>query len=124
MSKQTYRVCFCFRRRFRLAAAEAPEEIKNLFDQYSENGIVTVDHLRRFLIEVQKEDKATTEDAQAILDGLSHLGIFHRKGLNLEGFFKYLFSDSNPPLWPHGVTMLSFSLSLSLSFSQCVFRFL
>ncbi|XP_062155489.1 phosphoinositide phospholipase C 2-like [Alnus glutinosa] len=103
MSKQTYRVCFCFRRRFRLAATEAPEEIKKLFDQYSENGIVTVDHLRRFLIEVQKEDKATTEDAQAILDGLGHLGIFHRKGLNLEGFFKYLFSDSNPPLSPHGV---------------------
>lgn len=75
-------------------------EIKTLFERYSENGIVTVDHFRRFLIEVQKEDKATTEDAQAILDSLSHLGIFHRKGLNLEGFFKYLFSDSNPPLLP------------------------
>jgi hypothetical protein len=115
MSKQTYRVCFCFRRRFRLAAAEAPAEIKTLFEKYSENGIVSVDHFRRFLIEVQKEDKATAEDAQAILDSLSHLGIFHRKGLNLEGFFKYLFSDSNPPLLPQKVTMLSLSLSLSLS---------
>lgn len=74
-----------------------------MFDKYSENGIVTVDHLRRFLIEVQKEDKATTEDAQAILDSLSHLGRFHRKGLNLEAFFKYLFSDSNPPLSLRGV---------------------
>uniref|UniRef100_A0A2P2LQJ4 Phosphoinositide phospholipase C n=2 Tax=Rhizophora mucronata TaxID=61149 RepID=A0A2P2LQJ4_RHIMU len=103
MSKQTYKVCFCFRRRFRLAAAEAPEEIKTLFGQYSENGIMTVDHLQRFLIEIQKQEKATLQDAQAILDSLhefKHLNIFHRKGLNLEAFFKYLFGDTNPPLDP------------------------
>uniref|UniRef100_A0A5B6ZTM9 Phosphoinositide phospholipase C n=1 Tax=Davidia involucrata TaxID=16924 RepID=A0A5B6ZTM9_DAVIN len=101
MSKQTYRVCFCFRRRFKLAAAEAPKEIKTLFEQYSENGIMAVDHLHRFLIEVQKEDKATKEDAQAIMDklhDLKHLNVFHRRGLNLEAFFKYLFGDINPPL--------------------------
>ncbi|XP_057979685.1 phosphoinositide phospholipase C 2-like [Malania oleifera] len=95
MSKQTYRVCFCFRRRFRLAAAEAPEEVKAIFSQYSEGGIMTVDHLHRFLVEVQQEDKATREDAQAVMNNLH---VFHRKGLNLEGFFKYLFSDINPPL--------------------------
>ncbi|KAF2319084.1 hypothetical protein GH714_013174 [Hevea brasiliensis] len=98
MSKQTYKVCFCFRRRFKLAVAEAPEEIKALFDQYSENGLMTVDHLRRFLLEVQKQDKATIEEAQAIFDHLhelKHLNIFHRKGLNLEAFFKYLFGDAN-----------------------------
>ncbi|KAK6933011.1 Phospholipase C, phosphatidylinositol-specific, Y domain, partial [Dillenia turbinata] len=106
MSKQTFRVCFCFRRRFKLAVAEAPEEIKILFNKYSENGIMTVDHLKRFLIEVQGEDKATIEDAQAIFDGLhefKHLNVFHRKGLNLEAFFKYLFADVNPPLSPRGV---------------------
>ncbi|GMY08217.1 phosphoinositide phospholipase C 2-like [Fagus crenata] len=94
MSKQTYRVCFCFQRRFRLAVTEAPDEIKDLFNQYSENGIMTVDRLRRFLIEVQKEEKATDEDAQAIIDQHRHI---HRKGLHLEAFFKYLLSDSNPP---------------------------
>lgn len=72
-----------------------------LFEQYSESGTMSVDHLRRFLIEVQKEEKTTLEDAQAVLDGLGH---FHRKGLGLEGFFKYyLFSDSNSPLAPLGV---------------------
>ncbi|XVE99760.1 hypothetical protein REPUB_Repub03eG0228800 [Reevesia pubescens] len=100
MSKQTYRVCFCFRRRFRLAVSEAPDEIKKLFDQYSENGIMSVDGLQRFLIDVQKEDKATREDAQKIIDSVKH---FHRKGLNLEGFFKYLFGDINPPLASLGV---------------------
>ncbi|KAK9189521.1 hypothetical protein WN943_018119 [Citrus x changshan-huyou] len=103
MSKQTYRVCFCFRRRFHVAASEAPDAVKSMFDQYSENGTMTVDHLHRFLIEVQKEDKASKEDAQAIIDSLrelKHPNIFHRRGLNLEAFFKYLFGDINPPLSP------------------------
>ncbi|XP_044509248.1 phosphoinositide phospholipase C 2-like [Mangifera indica] len=103
MSKQTYRVCFCCRRRFHVSVSEAPEEIKSLFDQYSESGIMTVDHLRRFLIEVQQEANVTREDAQAIFDGLrefKHLTIHHRRGLNLEAFFKYLFGDANPPLSP------------------------
>jgi phosphatidylinositol phospholipase C delta len=78
--------------------AEAPEEIRALFNQYSDNGIMTDNHLHRFLIEVQKQEKATLEEAQAIIESLKHLAIFHRKGLNLEAFFKYLFGDNNPPL--------------------------
>lgn len=92
--KKTYRVCFCFHRRFRLAVTEAPAEIKDLFSQYSENGIMNADRLRNFLIEVQKQEKATESEAQGIIDQLRHI---HRKGLNLEAFFKYLFSDSNLP---------------------------
>lgn len=68
-----------------------------MFDQYSENGIMSVENFQRFLIEVQKEDKATIEDAQRIIDSVKH---FHRSGLNLEAFFKYLFGDVNPPLSP------------------------
>ncbi|GFY83757.1 phospholipase C 2 [Actinidia rufa] len=100
MSKQTYTVCFCFTRRFKLAVAEAPGEIRALFDSYSENGIMTIDQLHRFLLEVQGDDKATQEDAEAIMDSLKHLSIFHRKGFNLEAFFRYLFGDDNPPLSP------------------------
>ncbi|KAL1336822.1 phosphoinositide phospholipase C 2 isoform X1 [Arachis duranensis] len=98
MSKQTYRVCFCCRRRFKLAVSEAPPEIRNLFDRYSENGLMTASHLRSFMVEVQREETATEEEAQGIIDGLKHLSIFHRRGLNLESFFKFLFSDNNPPL--------------------------
>ncbi|EYU22355.1 hypothetical protein ABFS82_06G138600 [Erythranthe guttata] len=103
MSKQSYRVCFCFRRRFRMAAAEAPADIKAIFDEYSENGVMSVDQMRRFLVEVQKEENSTLEDAQAVMDSLhelKHLNVFHKRGLNLEGFFKYLFGDVNPPLNP------------------------
>ncbi|XP_027159957.1 phosphoinositide phospholipase C 2-like [Coffea eugenioides] len=103
MSKQTYRVCFCCRRRFRLASAEAPAEIKSIFDRYSENGTISVDNLHRFLVEVQKQENATVEDAGAIINSLhepKHLNIFHRSGLNLEQFFKYLFGDINPPIDP------------------------
>ncbi|XP_043698194.1 phosphoinositide phospholipase C 2-like isoform X2 [Telopea speciosissima] len=103
MSKQTYRICLCFRRGFRLKVAEAPPEIKSLFERYSENGIMIVDHLHRFLMEVQGEDKATKENAQAIIDTMKefmHLNIFHRKGLNLEAFFRFLFGDLNPPQSP------------------------
>ncbi|RZC26754.1 Phosphoinositide phospholipase C 2 isoform C [Glycine soja] len=102
-SKQTYSVCFCWRRRFKLALAEAPSEIKTLFEEYSENEFMTPSHLKRFLVEVQRQEKATEEDAQAIIDSFRH---FPRRGagLNLETFFKYLFSDDNPPLLPsHGV---------------------
>lgn len=103
MSKQTYRVCFCFRRRFRLAASEAPEDIKAIFDEYSEKGVMGLDELRRFLVEVQREESATVEDAQAVMDSLNelnHLNMFHRRGMNLEAFFRYLFGDINSPLNP------------------------
>ncbi|KAL6581218.1 1-phosphatidylinositol phosphodiesterase [Orobanche minor] len=103
MSKQTYSVCFCFRRRFKTAAAEAPDDIKAIFDEYSENGEMSVDQMRRFLVEVQREENTMLEDAQAVMDSLhelKHLDIFHKRGLNLELFFKYLFGDGNPPLSP------------------------
>ncbi|KAH9615829.1 hypothetical protein KSS87_004066 [Heliosperma pusillum] len=100
MSKQTYSVCFCCRRRFKLAVSEAPQEIKSLFSRYSENGVMTVNHLHNFLVNEQKEDKSTVEDAQILIDSLRHLNVFHKSGINLEGFFKFLFGDLNPPLSP------------------------
>ncbi|KAH7840734.1 hypothetical protein Vadar_020912 [Vaccinium darrowii] len=103
MSGQTYKVCCCFRRRFKLAAAEAPADIKALFDRYSNNGLMDAEHLHSFMIEVQKEEKATVNDAHGIIDGLhdlKHLNLFHRKVLHLDGFFRFLFGDANPPLSP------------------------
>ncbi|KAJ8620947.1 hypothetical protein MRB53_029476 [Persea americana] len=99
----TYRVCLCFRRKFRLGSTEPPADIKTIFERYSENGIMSIDHLRRFLVEYQGEANATAENAQAVLDSLrefKHLNIFQRKGLNLEAFFRYLFGENNPPLAP------------------------
>ncbi|XP_073140329.1 phosphoinositide phospholipase C 2-like [Henckelia pumila] len=98
MSKQSYRICFCFRRRFRMAAAEAPADVKGIFYQYSENEVMSAEHLRRFLVEVQGEKNATVEDAQDIMNETRHFNVFHRRGLNLEAFFKYLFGNANPPI--------------------------
>jgi phosphatidylinositol phospholipase C delta len=111
--KQTYSVCFCCRRRFKLGVSEAPPEIKELFHRYcDESEIMTASHLKRFLIEVQKEDNITDEELQAIIDSQKHLSIFHRRGFNLETFFKFLFSDSNPPLVPSRGVIIIFFKSL------------
>ncbi|XP_061376611.1 phosphoinositide phospholipase C 2-like isoform X2 [Gastrolobium bilobum] len=114
MSKQTYKVCFCCQRRFKLAVSEVPPEIRALFRRYSdEHGVMTASHLRSFMVEVQRQEKTTEEEAQAIIDGQKHLSIFHRRGLNLESFFKYLFSDNNPPLLPSLGVHQDMSLPLS-----------
>lgn len=102
MSKESYGVCWCFQRRFKLSEAEAPAEIKDMFELYSENGIMTAHHLQRFMMEVQGDEKATMEVAEALMETIlkehKHLHVFHRKGLNLEVFFRYLLGDINPPL--------------------------
>ncbi|KAL8504805.1 hypothetical protein ACS0TY_016119 [Phlomoides rotata] len=102
MSKQTYRICFCFKRRFRIKEAEIPSEIKDLFGNYSENGLMNVDHLYRFLKEVQGEEKLTHEEAEAVMESFlnehKHLNIFHRKSLYIKEFFRYLLCDINAPL--------------------------
>ncbi|KAJ4979151.1 hypothetical protein NE237_009931 [Protea cynaroides] len=103
MSKQTYKICCFFSRKFKLKVAEPPEEVKSLFDRYSENALMSVDHLHRFLIEVQGEEKVTKEDAQAIIDSFKDYkrpNIFHRKALALDTFFKYLTGNTNSALSP------------------------
>ncbi|KAK9057881.1 hypothetical protein SSX86_022720 [Deinandra increscens subsp. villosa] len=111
MPKQTYKVCLCFRRRFKLSDSEPPPDIKELFSHYSENDVMTAEHLQRFMAEVQGDDKVTKAEAEAVVDAtikdLKHVVIFHRKVLNLDAFFRYLLSDSNPPLpFPPKVCLL------------------
>ncbi|KAL0702197.1 hypothetical protein Bca4012_058319 [Brassica carinata] len=62
---------------------------------------MSVDHLLRFLTDVQKQDKATREEAQAIVNALSSL--LHRNCIHLDAFFKYLFGVDNSPLASHEV---------------------
>ncbi|KAI5663460.1 hypothetical protein M9H77_22783 [Catharanthus roseus] len=100
--KQTYSVCWCFKRKFKLRESEAPSEIKSLFQTYSENGIMNSEHLQRFLMEVQGEENITKEEADSLMESivkdLKHLHVFRHKVLNLETFFRYLLSDFNSPL--------------------------
>ncbi|KAF3670905.1 Phosphoinositide phospholipase C 7 [Capsicum annuum] len=81
-----------------MAAAEAPADIKNIFNRYSDEcGVMSVEKLHHFLIEVQKEKNASLEDAQIIIN--NH-GDPKHTGLHLDAFFKSLFSDINPPIDP------------------------
>ncbi|KAK2980004.1 hypothetical protein RJ640_020030 [Escallonia rubra] len=95
-SMQSYTVCCFFRRRFKLSAAEAPAEIKALFDTYSENGFMAAGRLQAFMTEVQGEDKVTKEDAEAVMEAT--LKKHKHNGFDLEAFFRYLFGDANSPL--------------------------
>lgn len=66
---------------------------------------MSAEHLHKFLKEVQGEESVSKEEAEsameAALKSLEHLHVFHRsKGLNLESFFRYLFSETNSPLPP------------------------
>ncbi|KAK1283974.1 Phosphoinositide phospholipase C 2 [Acorus calamus] len=101
------RVCFCFRRSFRQAKEEAPAAVRDLFERSSENGAMGAEQLKRFLVEVQGEEEgATTKvEAQAIIDSVlrdsKHQIRFPKKGrgsLRLDGFFRYLFGEANPPI--------------------------
>lgn len=81
-----------------MTAAEAPADVKNTFNHYSDGArVMNADNFHRFLIEVQKEKNVTLDDAQAIIN--KH-GDPKHTGLQLDAFFKYLFSDINPPLDP------------------------
>lgn len=119
MYKQSFRVCFCFRRRFRTNVAEAPEDVEMMFRKYSENGIMNIDHLQRFLEEIQGESSDTK--AQAIFNNLKHLGIFQRRGLRLEDFFRYLFGDLNLAFSPSQrvIYLSSLYFLTNLQYVQC-----
>ncbi|KAK2640998.1 hypothetical protein Ddye_022761 [Dipteronia dyeriana] len=96
---QAFKCCFFFKRIFKLRVSEPPEDIKEMFEDYSEkNGNMTVEDLLRFMKEVQGEENATTEQAHNIFNSLKHLFIFHRKDLHLDAFFRYLLGDHNLPI--------------------------
>ncbi|XP_047337083.1 phosphoinositide phospholipase C 2-like [Impatiens glandulifera] len=118
MSKQTYRLCFFLSRRFKMIEPEVPQEIKSIFEDYSENGIMSIDHLHKFLIQIQKEDhhQVSIDDIAKSIISLNMMNkpkqypssIFPRKknqnatttfvGLDLDTFFRFLFNHTNSPL--------------------------
>ncbi|KAL5102389.1 hypothetical protein RYX36_006716 [Vicia faba] len=103
----SYRVCMCFRRSFKSGDAVVPEEIRELFNKYSEGGAhMTPDQLRRFLAEVQGEavdDERDEVDTQKVVENVlqkrHYITKFARHNLTLDDFHHYLFStEFNPPI--------------------------
>ncbi|XP_011032115.1 PREDICTED: phosphoinositide phospholipase C 1-like isoform X3 [Populus euphratica] len=98
--EQPFRVCIFCIRTFIHRVLEPPDDVKKLFQDYSQNGIMSMDDLLNFLSKVQGQNNAKEDDAEAIFNTLKHLNIFPRKGLNLEAFYRYLLGDLNTPLSP------------------------
>ncbi|XP_077239444.1 phosphoinositide phospholipase C 4-like isoform X2 [Tasmannia lanceolata] len=99
----SYKVCFCFNRKFRCKDAEPPADVKEAFESFSGGvGHMTSEQLLRFLKEFQGDAGATIVDADAIIDEIRHrrhLGKFLKPILTLENFQHYLFcEDLNPPI--------------------------
>ncbi|KAI7744582.1 hypothetical protein M8C21_017209 [Ambrosia artemisiifolia] len=83
---------------------------------------MTADRLQRFLVEVQNEDKATVDEAEAIMANNSSL-MFHRKGFNVDGFFRYLLGSSVPVLSPHSMVHQIFGNMLFTPDKECLEEF-
>ncbi|GLJ37867.1 hypothetical protein SUGI_0770380 [Cryptomeria japonica] len=92
-----YKMCLCFTRKFKSDGVKTVADVENLFTEYSENGLMSVKNLQRFLVEIQGQTDATEKDAETIIR--TRLGAFHRHNFNLSQFFDYLFAeDLNPAL--------------------------
>lgn len=107
--EQPFRVCIFCIRTFMHRVLEPPDDVKKLFQDYSQNGTMSKDDLLKFLSKVQGQNNAKEEDAEAIFNSLKHLNIFPRKGLHLEAFYRYLLGDLNTPLSPCVILLSSCS---------------
>ncbi|XP_071719543.1 phosphoinositide phospholipase C 2-like [Rutidosis leptorrhynchoides] len=87
---QSFEVFGCFMRQFRGKKDELPQDIKQVLQNYSNNGIMNVNNLRNFLIQVQGQPDA---DANSIFENAKPHN--QQKGLHL---LQFLFSDLNHPL--------------------------
>ncbi|XP_022730849.1 phosphoinositide phospholipase C 5-like [Durio zibethinus] len=100
-----YSMCICFPKKFGVTEAGPPMDVKEVFMEYAEGGTcMTVEQLRRFLMEVQGDAEASIEDAERIVEEVlqrrhNNNVKFTKQALSLEDFHFYLFSvDLNPSL--------------------------
>ncbi|XP_075635813.1 phosphoinositide phospholipase C 4-like [Castanea sativa] len=102
----TYRICMCFKRRYKVSETGPPQEVKEAFKKYTEGATqMTVEQLTRFLVEFQGESGASISDARKIVEQLLQkrypAGTKYTKKntLTLDDLHRYLFSpDLNPPI--------------------------
>ncbi|XP_076933057.1 phosphoinositide phospholipase C 4-like [Bidens hawaiensis] len=100
-----YSVCYCFTRKFKVAEAEPPSDVKDAFSKYSGDGNhLTADQLHGFLVE-QHHGDVSISDAELIIEWILHkrhphlAKLINRKSLSLEDFHHFLFStELNPPI--------------------------
>ncbi|GKE00367.1 phosphoinositide phospholipase C 4-like protein, partial [Tanacetum coccineum] len=103
----SYKICYCFTRKFKVTEAEPPSDVKEIFKKYSGDGVhMTTDQFRRFLEEDDEGGgEVSVSDAESFMEQIiskrqHHLAkLIHRKSLSLEDFHHFLVStDLNPPI--------------------------
>nr|XP_043619475.1 phosphoinositide phospholipase C 4-like [Erigeron canadensis] len=101
----SYKVCYCFIRKFKVTEADPPSDVKELFKKYSGDGVyMTVDQLRLFLEEYNGQ-AVLVSDAEKIVEQILHkrhhhlAKLIHRRSISLEDFHHFLFcTELNPPI--------------------------
>lgn len=101
----SYKMCWCFTRKFQWKEAEPPQDVKEAFSVYAEGGAyMNAEQLYRFLADAQGEDDATVARAEALIDRFQQLRYrrlarLSKPLLSLEDFHHFLFTDElNPPI--------------------------
>ncbi|KAK1434840.1 hypothetical protein QVD17_00594 [Tagetes erecta] len=89
---QSFEVFGCFLRYFRPKRDVLPEDIKQVIQNYSVNGVMNVNNLNDFLKNIQGQ---FDEDVKAIFEKAKPHNLLQNKGLDL---LQFLFSDLNHPL--------------------------
>ncbi|GLT27280.1 hypothetical protein SLA2020_022900 [Shorea laevis] len=100
----TYTTWMCFTQKyFGITEAGPPQDVKEVFKEFADSGsYMTVEQLRRFLVEVQGNYDTSVADAEWIVEEVlqrRHVKLTKQRNLTLEDFHYYLFSvDLNPPI--------------------------
>ncbi|KAJ3682827.1 hypothetical protein LUZ60_013054 [Juncus effusus] len=93
--ESSYKYCLCFKRKFRASESQPPEDVKTIFQQYSDGAHMSVDQFRKVL--AGPEAAGDPDQADRIVDRIRHqksrLARIARPLLVLEDFQHFLFSD-------------------------------
>ncbi|KAK4385333.1 Phosphoinositide phospholipase C 6 [Sesamum angolense] len=99
-----YKMFGCFNRKFKVSESQPPPDVREAFWRYTEgSSSMTAEQLLKFLVEYQKEESSSAEDAEAIMQHVFHHRHHtdKRHTFTLEDFFYFLFQDElNGPIDP------------------------
>lgn len=89
-----------FSRKFKMSEVGPPADVKEAFSRFAGGGdYMSVDQLRRFLVEHQGEVGCTASDADRFVEQVLHGRHDAKQGLSLPDFFHFLFLDDlNGPI--------------------------
>ncbi|KAI3815979.1 hypothetical protein L1987_15663 [Smallanthus sonchifolius] len=99
-----YKMFGCFKRKFKISDLGPPPDVIDVFNSYSMGkSEMSPDKIFRFLVEFQREEGATIDDVERVMDRVLNLSRSHltRYVFTVNDFFHYLLLDDvNGPIKP------------------------